>query len=148
MHLSSTRKMTESKYLEAIARASSGPGRARTQDIADILGVAPSSVTPMLGRLAERGLIEYESHHGANLTGEGAELLKELSKKREVLEKFFQLMGMDLEISRDQAMRLESIVSDESYRKLRMLNEELESSEEVEMLGFAEACDLLHATGD
>jgi len=146
MHLSSTRKMTESKYLEAIARASSGSGRARTQDIADILDVAPSSVTPMLGRLSNRGLIEYESHRGATLTEIGKALLEELSERREVLERFFQLMGMDQENSRIQAMRLESIVSDESYRKLRILNEELESSGEVEMIGFSEACDLLHTT--
>jgi Mn-dependent DtxR family transcriptional regulator len=126
MHLSATRRKTEFKYLEAIGRASTGSKQARTQEIAETLKVAPSSVTPMLEKLSEGGLIEYESHHGACLTEEGMVKLLNLSQRGEVLERFFMLLGMGREIACDQAKGLASIVSDESYRKLKTLNEELE----------------------
>ncbi len=48
-------------------------GAASTKQIADRLSVAPASVTNMLGRLRERGLVDYEPYHGALLTRRGRE---------------------------------------------------------------------------
>ena len=126
MHLRSTRKTTEMKYLEAVESASSGIRGARTRDISKALGVSPSSVTPMLVKLSGRGLIEYEPYRGARLTKKGRASLRDLSQREAVLDKFFLLVGMGRDVSRVHAKRLGTIVSDEGFRKLKILNEKLE----------------------
>jgi len=135
LHLSSTRKRTESRYLEAIRNASDESRRARTRDIAKMLDVTPSSVTSMLEKLSEDGLIDYESHHGARLTERGMSNLGDIAQRRDVLRRFFLLLGMEIEVSDVQARRFASIVSDESFRKLKLLNQELEVSIGVDRPG-------------
>src|SRR4028118_910298 len=59
-------------YLKAIWTLA-GTGSASTTEISGHLSVAPASVTNMLGRLQEMGLVRYERYRGASLTGRGRE---------------------------------------------------------------------------
>ena len=51
-------------YLKAIWELAE-TGTASTKQIAERLSVAPASVTNMLGRLRERGLVDYEAYQRA-----------------------------------------------------------------------------------
>ena len=54
-------------YLKAIYQLTERAGDAATTDIAQRLGVAPASVTGMIKRMAESGLLDHEPYRGARL---------------------------------------------------------------------------------
>ena len=58
-------------HLERIAELVEHKGYARVTDVADELGVAPSTVSNMVRRLAARGFLNYEKYRGFSLTAEG-----------------------------------------------------------------------------
>ena len=57
-------------YLEVLHELELVEGRAKPARIAESLAVARPSVTKMLQRLDEEGLVEYKRYHGAVLTRE------------------------------------------------------------------------------
>ena len=57
------------KAIYALARRGRRPGRDHA--LAERLGVSPASVSAMLKRLAELGLVEHEPYHGVELTQAG-----------------------------------------------------------------------------
>ncbi|MGH7504244.1 MAG: metal-dependent transcriptional regulator, partial [Longimicrobiales bacterium] len=60
-------------YLKTIHDLSRGGTPAPTSLIAERLGLAAGSVTGMLKRLAEQGLVEHVPYYGARLTATGEE---------------------------------------------------------------------------
>jgi DNA-binding IclR family transcriptional regulator len=58
-------------YLKAIYELVRAEGTAATTEIAHRLDIAPASVTGMVRRLAEQGLLDYEPYRGARLTDAG-----------------------------------------------------------------------------
>src|SRR5919202_6017619 len=86
---------------------------ASTKQIADRLSVAPASVTNMLGRLGERGLVEYEPYHGAMLTRRGREEALRLVRRHRLIEAFLlEHLGYSWQEVHEEAERLEHTVSD------------------------------------
>jgi DtxR family Mn-dependent transcriptional regulator len=61
---------TAARYLFAIATLSEGD-RVTTGELQEYLGVAPASVTQMVSKLAERGLVDHEKYAGVTLTDDG-----------------------------------------------------------------------------
>jgi DtxR family transcriptional regulator, Mn-dependent transcriptional regulator len=82
--------LTEENYLKAIFALSEKESEARvsTNAIAGRVNTAAASVTDMLKRLAEKGLIEYEKYHGAQLTHRGETIAKDLVRKHRLWEVF------------------------------------------------------------
>jgi DtxR family Mn-dependent transcriptional regulator len=101
-------------YLKAIYLLA-GEGRAvSTSAIAERLGVAAASVTGMLKRLAEQGLVEHVLYHGARLTPAGEENAVRLVRRHRILELFLvRVLGYTWDTVHDQAERLEHAASDE-----------------------------------
>ena len=58
-------------YLKAIYAIGKGSGPAATNEIAQRLDLAPASVSGMVRRLADQGLLAYERYHGVKLTDSG-----------------------------------------------------------------------------
>ena len=68
------RKGVMSEYKKAglpLDRLMVGTGAAATNEIAQRLALAPASVSGMVRRLAEQGLLAYERYHGVRLTESG-----------------------------------------------------------------------------
>ncbi|MCK4582759.1 metal-dependent transcriptional regulator, partial [Candidatus Bathyarchaeota archaeon] len=59
------------EYLEAIYGFNEQGELARNQNLSEKLKVSPPSVTQMIKRLADEGLVEYKPYKGAYLTGKG-----------------------------------------------------------------------------
>ncbi len=108
----------EYRYLAAIEVASTPSEPARTKDISNCLGVAPATVTGMLKRLSDKGLVRYRPYRGASLTPSGLELARLERSRILVLERFFRMIGMSEEGARGQAREMGPAISDESYRRL------------------------------
>jgi DtxR family Mn-dependent transcriptional regulator len=108
-------------YLKAIYQLSDeGGGEAvSTSAIAERLGVAAGSVTGMLKRLAEQGLVEHVRYYGTRLTGEGAENAVRTIRRHRVLELFLvQILGYTWDRVHEEAERLEHAVTDEMIDRM------------------------------
>ena len=80
---------TEENYLKAIYKISENSGaKASTNAIAADMNTSAASVTDMIKRLNEKGLVLYESRRGVSLTDEGARIATELIRKHRLWEVF------------------------------------------------------------
>jgi DtxR family transcriptional regulator, Mn-dependent transcriptional regulator len=105
-------------YLKAIWELAE-TGAASTKQIADRLSVAPASVTNMLGRLREKGLVEYEPYRGALLTHRGREEALRLVRRHRLIETFLlEHLGYSWQEVHEEAERLEHAVSDAFTERL------------------------------
>ncbi len=100
-------------YLKAIYALERGAA-ASTQDIAQRMGLTPPSVTGMLRRLSEQGLVSHERHHGATLTETGRRAALRTLRRHRVLEAYLATsLGYPWDRVHDEAERLEHAASDE-----------------------------------
>ncbi len=110
--------MAEEDYIEVIYELEKSYGSASPTDIAKILGVTPSSVTNMLKRLEEKGLIVYRKYRDPQLTEEGRRLAETISNRHKKLYKLFRALGVDEEKANIEAELAEHFLSDETIEKL------------------------------
>ncbi len=101
-------------YLKTIYSLSEGEEAASTSAIADRLGVAPGSVTGMVKRLAELGLVEHVPYYGARLTERGEQQAVRLIRRHRVLELFLvDVLRYTWDRVHEEADRLEHAATDE-----------------------------------
>ena len=101
-------------YLKAIYHLSSQGGFATTSDIAAMLEVAPPSVSGMMKRLSETGLIEHVPYRGVQLTHQGRHAALQMIRRHRILEVYLtQQLGYDWGDVHAEAERLEHAVSEQ-----------------------------------
>src|SRR3989442_9865538 len=106
-------------YLKVIYHLSSQGGFAATSDIAANLDVSPPSVSGMVKRLSETGLIEHVPYRGVQLTHQGRRAALKMIRRHRVLEVYLtQQLGYDWDGVHDEAERLRHAVSDELVRRI------------------------------
>jgi DtxR family Mn-dependent transcriptional regulator len=100
-------------YLKAIYGLSERGAPASTSAIADALAVQPASVTGMVKRMAESGLLEHAPYRGVRLTDMGIrEALKVLRRHRIIETYLCERLGYAWEDVHEEAERLEHAASD------------------------------------
>lgn len=100
-------------YLKAIYLLTRADEAVGTSAIADRLGVAPGSVTGMLKRLGQQGLVEHERYQGARLTSTGRREAIRMIRRHRVLELFMvEVLGYTWDQVHAEAELLEHAVSD------------------------------------
>jgi DtxR family transcriptional regulator, Mn-dependent transcriptional regulator len=100
-------------YLKSIYHLTSQGGFATTSDIAAMLVVAPPSVSGMMKRLSETGLIEHVPYRGVQLTAQGRRAALQMIRRHRILEVYLtQQLGYDWGDVHEEAERLEHAVSD------------------------------------
>ncbi|MEM0128517.1 MAG: metal-dependent transcriptional regulator [Thermoplasmatales archaeon] len=107
------------KYLESIDYFIKMQGYARPLEIAEHLKVTPASVSQMLTKLAEDGLINYQKYRGMTLTEKGRKLLDNLNKKENSIYELLRLMGCDNDTAKERACFFEHFVDDDLAEKMR-----------------------------
>ncbi len=101
-------------YLKAIYQLSRAGEAASTSAIADELGIAAGSVTGMLKRLAEQGLVEHTRYHGARLTDLGSHTAVRTIRRHRILEAFLvHVLGYPWDRVHAEAEQLEHAASEE-----------------------------------
>ena len=102
----------EQDYLKAIHRLGGADQQASPTDIAARLGVRAPSVTGMLKRLAEAGLIAYEPGRGARLTERGIAEARRVIRRHRLVELLLtRVLGLDWSEVDAEAEALEHAVS-------------------------------------
>lgn len=91
-----------------------GGGPVSTNALAERLGVTPGSVSAMVKRLHERGLVEHVPYKGVELTHEGRRVALEVLRHHRLLETFLaRELGMPWERVHEEAEVLEHVLSEE-----------------------------------
>jgi DtxR family Mn-dependent transcriptional regulator len=101
-------------YLKAIYELERSGEAAETNAIARRLEIAPASVSGMVRRLADQGLISHERYHGARLTQAGRRAALRTIRRHRVIEAYLtSALGYSWDRVHDEAERLEHAASDE-----------------------------------
>jgi DtxR family transcriptional regulator, Mn-dependent transcriptional regulator len=107
------------EYLEWVYRLSKEQDEVTTTDVARSLKVSPASVTGMLKRLAERGLIIHEKYHGITLTDQGREIALATIRRHGLLERLLvDVLGLPWHLVDEEAGRLEHHITPEVEARL------------------------------
>src|SRR5947199_21085 len=98
----------------SIARAGTA---ATTNALAVRLGVTPGSVSGMVRKLADVGLVEHEPYRGVRLTDRGRRVALEVLRHHRLLELFLaEELGMPWDRVHDEAEVLEHVLSEDLER--------------------------------
>jgi DtxR family Mn-dependent transcriptional regulator len=85
-----------------------------TSALADRLGITPGSVSAMLKRLDELGLVTHEPYRGVRLTADGRRVALEVIRHHRLLERFLaDALGMPWDRVHAEAEVLEHVLSEE-----------------------------------
>jgi DtxR family Mn-dependent transcriptional regulator len=116
-HESLTRSVED--YLKALYRLSA-PGRtASTSEIAQRLELSPASVSGMVKRLSEQGLLEHVPYKGVQLTPDGRRAALRMLRRHRLIEAYLvAFLGYTWDTVHEEAERLEHAVSDTMIKRM------------------------------
>src|SRR5919106_5949083 len=101
-------------YLKEIYKLQAVGERATTTAIARRMGVAPSSATSMLKKLAVLGLAEHAPYRGVTLSASGRKIALEVIRHHRLLEQYLaETLGLGIDAVHAEADRLEHVISEE-----------------------------------
>jgi DtxR family Mn-dependent transcriptional regulator len=109
-------------YAKAVYALEARAGAAvSTTDLAERLEVTPGSVSAMVRKLAELGVVEHEPYHGVRLTDRGRRVALEVLRHHRLLELFLaEELGMPWDRVHAEAEVLEHVISEDLERLIAM----------------------------
>ena len=93
--------------------------RVRTSDLAVKTELKPATVTEMIQRLGDLGLVDYEAYHGVHLTKQGQHVADVIEHRFNILERFMtEILGVDSDEAAEVACRMEHVLTRDVEHKL------------------------------
>ena len=93
--------------------------RVRTSDLALKTELKPATVTEMIQRLGDLGLVDYEAYHGVHLTKQGQHVADVIEHRFNILERFMtEILGVDGNEAAEVACRMEHVLTRDVEHKL------------------------------
>ncbi len=93
--------------------------RVRTSDLALKTELKPATVTEMIQRLGDLGLVDYEPYHGVHLTKQGQHVADVIEHRFNILERFLtEILGVEGEEASEVACRMEHVLTRDVEHKL------------------------------
>ncbi len=107
-------------YAKAIYSLTTGGSRsASTTALAARLELTPGSVSSMLRKLAEAGLVEHIPYHGVRLTAEGEQVALAVLRRHRLLEAFLaEILDVPWDQVHDEAEVLEHVMSEDLAERI------------------------------
>lgn len=109
---------TTEDYLEAMLVLKQKNGYIRSIDVATYLGVTKPSVTYTTKRLKEKGYIVMDKDNYITITESGMEIAERTLNRHRTLSAFFISIGVDEEIAKEDACKIEHDISAETFNAL------------------------------
>lgn len=106
-------------YLETILVLSQENEFVRSVDIANHLGFSKPSVSVAMKKLKESGFIAMDPYGKVSLTDEGREIAEQVYERHTVISGWLTSIGVSPETALSDACRIEHVLSDESFAKLK-----------------------------
>ena len=116
-------KIGESRenYLEMILMLQNKGIKVRSTDVAKAFDFSKPSVSRAVGILKEDGYIEVQDDGELTFTKEGFKLASSVYDRHCTLRKFFENIGVDSETANDDACRVEHVISQVTFDKIKEL---------------------------
>ena len=108
-------------YLENILVLQDTVGRVRSIDIVHRTGYSKPSVSRAVKLLGNDGCITVDAEGFITLTEKGREIAAKIFDRHEIITEFFESIGVSEEVASEDACRIEHVISDESFNKLKEL---------------------------
>ena len=106
-------------YLKALYHLHADRRPVHTRELAGRLGISSPSVSEMVVRLSEQGLVAHDRYHGQRLTREGRKVALELVRHHRLLEMFLvQVLGYSWDQVHEEAERLEHVISERMEERI------------------------------
>lgn len=106
-------------YLETILILRQRNGYVRSIDIANELGYSKPSISNAMKSLREKNLITMDPSGLIELTEKGEKIAQDVYEKHVLLGKFLMLIGVEEEVAKADACRIEHVISDETFDKIK-----------------------------
>ena len=106
-------------YLETLLVLKKEKENVRSADIVRAMGYSRPSVSRGIAILKREGYVTVGEHGYINFTEKGREVVEAIYEKHETLTEFFKGIGVDSEIAEKDACRIEHVISDETFAKLK-----------------------------
>jgi DtxR family transcriptional regulator, manganese transport regulator len=127
---------TAEDYVEAIAETVGQSGSCRVVDLARRFAVSHVTVTRILARLHEQGLVQTERYRPVVLTARGEQLAAESRRRHQIVFRFLRSIGIDARTAAIDAEGMEHHVSPQTLARL----EELADAHEALSAKRVEGC--------
>ena len=106
-------------YLETILILSKAHPVVRSVDIAEELGFKKSSVSVAMKKLRENNLITVDGDGYIHLTEDGLAIANRMYERHKLLSDWLTYLGVPKDIATEDACRIEHVISQESFEKIR-----------------------------
>ena len=111
-------------YLEAILVLKNKLGMVRSVDVARHLEVTKPSVCHAVATLRDGGFLTMDSDYFLHLTDVGREVAEQIYEKHRFFTDRLIAAGVDPETAERDACRIEHVISDESFQRLKAASEQ------------------------
>lgn len=106
-------------YLENIYLMLKDDKELRAVDLAREMDYSKPSVSRALGILQEMDFIEIDDNGFISLTEKGCERAKKTYERHVLISQFFISLGVSEDVAKDDACRIEHVISDETFEILK-----------------------------
>ena len=106
-------------YLEAVLILQKKMGEVRSVDVARYVGVSKPSVCHAVNVLCDGGFLTKDDKHFIYLTEEGRKVAEKIYERHCFFTKYLTEMGVDPKLAESDACKLEHVISDECFQKLK-----------------------------
>jgi len=106
-------------YLETILILKKRSGPVRSIDIVNELEFSKPSVSVAMKKLRENGYIVMDEDGYITLTESGSEIAESMYERHMLLSNYLISLGVDERIAVDDACRIEHVISQQTFEKIR-----------------------------
>ena len=106
-------------YLESILILKEKKGLVRSIDVVHHMGYSKPSVSRAMSLLRENGYVEMTDGNFLLLTDKGREIAQRMYERHTLLTDWLVFLGVDRKTAAADACRIEHVVSQESFEKIR-----------------------------
>ena len=111
-------------YLEAVLVLQKEKGMVRSVDVARHLEVTKPSVCHAVATLRDGGFLTMDSDYFLHLTDVGREVAEQIYEKHRFFTERLIAAGVDPATAERDACRIEHVISDESFQRLKATSEQ------------------------
>ena len=104
-------------YLETILILSKKQPDVHAIDICSYLGYSRPTVSIVLKKMKDTGLVTVDADNHITLTDEGKKVAEHVYERHTVLSEFFMLLGVKRDTAIDDACKIEHDISDETTQR-------------------------------
>ena len=114
-------RITESteNYMEAILILQQQNGEVRAVDVAHYFGFSKPTISQYMKHYVSQGLVEIGGDGHIRLTASGREIAEHIFERHQVITAVFTALGVPEEIAREDACKVEHVLSDVTFQCMK-----------------------------